>query len=305
MEAEAGRSGRWSPRVEDMIARTPRPWVAAATAVMIFGLGTADTPRVSRLAPHRHVEVVLTVDGASAGTTIRPIARLLQTQFGLPLPARVAAHVYDGLEPFERGLVTYASLTAPHAAEMARFAAGATLPGIVLLRAPALTSSPSVDWPRLIAHELTHLAQIELAGGDTGPAQWLAEGMADWVAYRVVEQLGPGGFADAHASPRADAVEYVRRTGGLDLAALASPTAFVVQHRQVGTVLTYRLTRHLAAELVRRRGFDALVRYFRAFRVSDDAEANFLASFGISVDGFARSTRDRLAVPARPAPPRS
>ena len=281
-----------------MITRAPRPWVAAATAALILGLGTADTPRISLLAPHRHLEVVLTVDGASAtaAAAIRPIARLLQTQFGLPLPTRVTAHVYDGLEPFERGLVTYAALTAPAAAEMARFAAGATLPGIVLLRAPALASRPSVDWPRLIAHELTHVAQIELAGGDTGPAQWLAEGMAEWVAYRVAEHLGVGGFPGVHASPRADAVEYVRRTGGLDLAALASPKGLIVRHRQVGTVLTYRLTRHLTAELVRRRGFEALVRYFRAFRVSDDAEANFAASFGIPVDGFARITRDRLAV---------
>jgi hypothetical protein len=266
-------------------------------ALALLGLGTADTPRVSLLAPHRHLELVLAVDGASASTAapLRPIARLLQTEFGLPLPARITARVYDGPAPFEQGLVAYADVPATRAAEVARFAIGATIPGTVLLRAPAATIGPAVEWPRLIAHELTHLAQIELAGRDTGPTQWLAEGMAEWVAYQVVERLGLGDFASRRASARAAATEYVRRANGLDLNALASPNSFVAQHQRVGTLLTYRLVLHLAGDLISEHGLAPLVGYFRAFRSSDDAAGNFMASFGSSVDGFALAALSRLA----------
>jgi hypothetical protein len=264
--------------------------------VIALGACGADTPRLSLLALHPHVEMVLIVNGAGPNTetTIRPIAHILQRQFGLPLPARVTAHVYDGRVPFEQGLVTYAALPAPSAAEMAQFASGATIAGTVLLRAPVVAAGPAVEWPRLIAHELTHLAQIELAGDDIGPAQWLAEGMADWVAYRVVDGLGLSDFAGRRAIARMGAAEYVRRARGLDLARLANPRTFIARHRDIGTLVTYRLTLHLTDELVSRHGFPALLSYFRAFRLSDDAEANFAAIFGISVDGFARVTRDRL-----------
>ena len=45
------------------------------------------------------------------------------------------------------------------------------------------------EWLRLLAHELTHVAQIELAQGEGRAAQWLAEGMAEWAAFRVLERL--------------------------------------------------------------------------------------------------------------------
>ena len=243
---------------------------------------------------------MLAVDGAPASTLapLRTIARILQADLGLPLPARVTARVYDGPAGFERGLVTYAAVPAARATELARFAIGATIPGTVLLQAPAL---PSIEWPRLIAHELTHLAQIELAGGDTGPAQWLAEGMAVWVAYRVVERLGLSDLEGRRQLARVAALEYVRRVNGLDLDALATPSGFLVQHRRIGTLLTYRLSLHLAGDLIAQHGFPSMVDYFRAFRLSDDGAANFSASFGISTDGFARSALARLGVVPAPA----
>ena len=45
------------------------------------------------------------------------------------------------------------------------------------------------EWLRLIAHELTHVSQFELAGGEGRAEQWLAEGMAEHVAFQVLERL--------------------------------------------------------------------------------------------------------------------
>lgn len=276
--------------------------IALGVVLVILGLGPPAPPRVSLLAPHGQAELVLAIDGvpASAAAPLRVVARILQADLGLPLPARVTARVYDGPAHFERGLVTYAAVPAARAAELAQFAIGATIPGTVLLQAPA---GPSIEWPRLIAHELTHLAQIELAGGDTGPAQWLAEGMAEWVAYRVVERLGLTDVESRRELARVGALEYVRRASGLDLDALAAPSGFLVQHRRIGTLVTYRLSLHLAGDLIAQHGFPSMVDYFRAFRVSGDAAANFSASFGVSTEAFGQAALARLTAEPSPALP--
>jgi hypothetical protein len=279
-------------------ARVGRGRAALVLVLALLGLGAPPPPRLSLLTPHRFSELVLAVDGGTPNVvaSFRPVARILQADLGLPLPSRITAHVYDEPGPFEQGLVTYAALSAPRAAELARFAIGTAMPGVVLLRTPAPATGPSVEWPRLVAHELTHLAQIELAGGDVGPAQWLAEGMAEWVAYRVVERLGLGDFASRRSTARDGAAEYVRRANGLDLDLLATPGGFLADHQRIGTLVTYRLALHLADDLVTEHGFPALVGYFRAFRASGDAAANFAASFGVSVDAFAQAALTRLAL---------
>jgi hypothetical protein len=58
--------------------------------------------------------------------------------------------------------------------EVASFAAGLARPGRVLLHAGATRGR--LEPMRLIAHELTHVVQFDLAGGDGRADQWLAEG---------------------------------------------------------------------------------------------------------------------------------
>jgi hypothetical protein len=295
-----------------VIARGRRSGIALGLVVALFVLGPVQPPRGWRLWTHQGLPLMLTVDGgpADAAAVLRRVAGILHVDLGLPLPARIAARVYDGPARFEQGLVRYASVPAAYAAELARFAIGATTPGAVFLVAPTRATTPSIEWPRLIAHELTHLAQIELAGGETGQAQWLAEGMAEWVAYRVLERLDVDDFESRRALARAAAVEYVGRAGGLDLDGLATPAGFLAHHRRLGTLVTYRLVLHLADELVTQHGFASLVGYFRAFRLSPDPAGNFAASFGGSLDAFARTAQARLesdrldAVPGERQQPR-
>jgi hypothetical protein len=276
--------------------------IGLGLALALVTGGPAADPRVGYLLPHRGLPLLLTVDGATADVAapLLLVAEILRADLGLPLPARITARLYDGPARFEQGLVTHAAVPATRAAELARFAVGATIPGSVLLVAPAGAASPSVEWPRLIAHELAHLAQIELAAAETGPAQWLAEGMAEWVAYEVVDRLGLDDFESRRVMARAAAIDYVRRSGGLDLDALASAEGFVSGHRRAGTLATYRLVLHLADSLVAEHGFASLVGYFRGFRVSDDAAGNFTASFGLSVDAFEQAAVARLAIGGTP-----
>ena len=287
--------------VADAAGRTV---LAAVLGLLTLGPPAA-TPRVPLSGLDLHSPLVLTVNGApdDAAAVLGSVARILQVDLGLPLPSRVSAHVYDAPLRFREGLVSHASVPAARAAELAEFAIGATVPGAVHLLAPARATPPPAEWPRLIAHELTHVAQIELAGGHRGPAQWLAEGMAEWVAYRVLERLDLDDFTARRATARTAALEYVASTGGLDLGALATPDGFLARHRQIGTLLTYRLVLHLAGDLVAQHGFAPLVGYFRAFRLSADAAANFTTSFGTSVNAFERAALARLAAEPAPAGP--
>lgn len=298
MAAGAGLLGSCAPGSDPVTDHVRLGRLGGRLILALLALGPAQTPRGGHLFPHRGTLPSVTVDGAPADTArlLRHIARILLVDLGLPLPARIAARVYDGPERFEQGLIVDAAVPAARAAELGRFAVGVAIPGAVLLRAPARAPAPSMDWPRLIAHELTHLAQIELAGHDRGPAQWLTEGMAEWVAYRVIERLGLDHFADRRAMAQAAAVEYVRRAGGLDLDRLTSRERFVSAHQQAGTLLTYWLVLHLVDALVTKHGFASLVEYFGAFRVSDDAAANFAASFGTSLDAFEQAALGALAL---------
>jgi hypothetical protein len=274
----------------------------ALIMVVALSLGPVDASRYPRRAPHADVRWALVVNGApaEAAALLRRVARILDVELGLPLPARIVARVYDGPAHFNEGLVTDAAVSVEHAAELAQFAIGAAVPGEILVLAPAGVRRSTVDWPRLIAHELTHLAQIELAATDTGPAQWLREGMAEWVAYQVLQRLGLDDFRMRRAMAQAAAVEYIGRARGLNLDALATPRGFIAQHRRIGTLLTYRLALHLTDELVVRHGFRSLVRYFGAFRYSDDASHNFAVTFTASPTAFARAVLTRLRPSAQP-----
>jgi hypothetical protein len=263
----------------------------------LLGLGPAAGSRSPLFQSHLHVLPVLSVDGApaNAAALLTTIARTVQMDFGLPLPTRITARIYDGQARFEQGLATYGAVPAPQAAELARFAIGAAVPGTLLLVAPAAAPAPSLEWPRLIAHELTHLAQIELAGTEARPAQWLAEGMAEWVAYRVLTRLGLVDFETWSTGARTAAADWVERAAGLDLEALATPYGFLAHHQRVGPLLTYRLALHLTDRLVEREGLPALVGYFQAFRSSSDPVLNFGTSFGTSLGEFEQDVLACLA----------
>lgn|ERR671919_2528054 len=281
------------------VLTVPRRLAASTLGLMLVSLtlGPAQGPYGFQPDPHRGTLPMLTVSGAPADAVgmLQRIARILQVDLRLPLPARIFAHIYDGPQRFEQGLVADAAVPLVRAAALGRFAVGVALPGTLLLQAPPHAQEVAGDWPRLLAHELTHLAQIELAGRDRGPAQWLVEGMAEWVAYRVVDQLGLASFEDWTALARVAAATYVRKADGLDLDRLTRRDAFMAEHQRVGTLLTYRLVFHLAHSLVAEHGLQSLMEYFLAFRFSGDAARNFSTSFDMSVEAFERAALTTLA----------
>jgi hypothetical protein len=217
---------------------------------------------------------------------IRGIAAILVHDLGLPMPPMFTAYVYSGREGFERGLVLDGNVSPVRAAELSEFAVGIGKRRLLLLNDEGGTARGR-EWFRLIAHELAHVSQIEMAQGEGRAEQWLAEGMAEWVAFNVIDRLG----LDTVARRRALATAGIRNHAALlaarlDLETLGNPRGFTVRHLREGSLPTYQLAFLMADYLITRDGFSRVVAYFRSFERRQDRHANFRDTFGQSLELF-------------------
>jgi hypothetical protein len=218
--------------------------------------------------------------------TVRGVATLLSRELALPVPDRVMVYIYSSRAVFEQGLMQDGRLPAVRAAELSEFAVGVGKRRQLLLQDER--SEPAArEWLRLVAHELTHVAQIELAQGEGRAEQWLAEGMAEWAAFSVLERLG----LDTLAKRRAAALGHVHeqaalRQARLDLETLGTPRGFTVRHLREGSLPTYQLAFLMTDHLIRRHGFDGLVRYYRSLAAGLTRHEAFNFAFGQSLDQF-------------------
>lgn len=223
---------------------------------------------------------------------VRTVAAIMVHDLRLPLPDQVTVYVYASRHVFERGLVEDAQISPGRAAELSEFAIGIGRPRQILLSDDGVRGR---EWFRLIAHELTHVSQIELAGGEGRAEQWLAEGMAEWVAFSVLERLA----FDTVAGRRAASIAGIRNHAALvaarlDLESLGSPRGFTLRHQREGSVPTYQLAFLMADYLIARHGFARLVDYFASFGTRRDRVDNFRRAFGQTLDEFEREILSHL-----------
>jgi hypothetical protein len=230
---------------------------------------------------------------------VRGLAALLVRDLGLPMPANFTVYVYSGRQVFEQGLVQDAHVAPARAAELSEFAVGIGKKRQLLLNDDS-AHPRGREWLRLIAHELAHVSQIELQGGEGRAEQWLAEGMAEWVAFTVLERLG----LDTVVNRRALATAGIRNHAALvaarlDLETLGNPRGFTVRHLKEGSLPTYQLAFLMADYLIDRDGFPRVVAYFRSFDRRQDRHANFKDTFGQSLDQFEREVLAHLKTVVR------
>jgi hypothetical protein len=225
---------------------------------------------------------------------VRGIAAIMAKSFGLPVPDSVTVLVYGGRRAFEQGLMRDARVSPVQAAQLSDFAIGVGARGQVLLNDQP-TDRTQREWLRLIAHELTHVSQIELTGGEGRGEQWLAEGMAEWVAFSTLEHLGLDTLEHRRQAGMTGIRSHVTLLQGkLDLEARGTPRGFTAWHLQEGSIPVYQLTFLMMDYLVERRGFAAIRTYFASFRRASDRRKNFNAAFGESLADFEADVLVRL-----------
>jgi hypothetical protein len=230
-------------------------------------------------------------------SAVRRLAGVLERDLGLPMPPRLTLYVYESRERFRDGLVYDGSIAPTVAASYAEFALGVAVPQTFFLRAAGPEWLEEGDALRLVAHELAHLGQIELALGQERGMQWLAEGMAEWSAFTALDRLRPGTLAAYRRAILPGVRAQVAARPRLDLAGLDAPAEFLARHRRDGTQATYHLAFALVDDLIGRNGWRAMLDYWRAFQASRDSDGNFTAAFGQPVDDFEREVVLRLTAP--------
>jgi hypothetical protein len=225
---------------------------------------------------------------------VQGVAAVMVRDLGLPLPERVTVYLYSGREVFEQGLIRDANIAPVRAAELSDFAVG-----VGKRRQLLLHDEPGMDrgreWLRLIAHELTHVAQIELAHGEGRAEQWLAEGMAEWVAFTVLERLQLDLVSRRHELAVAGVrFQAALQAGRLDLETLGTPRGFTMRHLREGSLPTYQLSFLMTEYLIHREGFPRLLEYFAAAARPRERQATFRTVFGQNLGEFEREVLQYL-----------
>jgi hypothetical protein len=230
---------------------------------------------------------------------VRGLSAILMRDLGLPMPANFVVYVYSGRQIFEQGLIQDAQVTPVRAAELSEFAVGIGKRRQLLLNDDA-GQAHGREWLRLIAHELAHVSQIEMAGGEGRAEQWLAEGMAEYVAFMALERLSLDSIANRRALATAGIRNHTALVAArLDLETLGNPRGFTVRHLKEGSLPTYQLAFLMADYLIARDGFERVVSYFRSFERRQDRHANFRETFGQSLDQFEQEVLGHLKTVVR------
>ena len=258
--------------------------VLSAIATALGGSSRSRT-----VTPLSLISLVVPTNARALGTTeeaVRGIAAIISSHLGLGVPDHLTVHIYGGRLAFEQGLIRDGRVSPLLAAEMSDFAIGVVTRGQVLLYDRPRDRSDR-EWLRLIAHELAHVAQIQLAGGEGRGEQWLAEGMAEWVAYSTLERLGLDSMGRRRMAATSGLhLHATRLESGLDLEARGTPRGFTDWHTREGALGTYQLAFLMTDYLIEQRGFDRMKAYFASFRNSTDRRGNFDRAFGETILDF-------------------
>lgn len=265
------------------LAATVRPAGRNADHVTLSILADAPAKSLTRALLHR----------TAYETDVQRIARVFH-QLGLPLPEQITLRLYSSAELLTRGLGEDVGLAPSLATTIGEVAVGVALDETLLVLEPEFRRGPRA-WLRLVAHEMAHLSQIQLAGGEDCGARWLAEGMADWVAFTVLDRLGVAPMGVERDSILMSARDSMATTGlELDLDQIDEPLRFLEHARNVGVQPLYRLAFLRVHHLIQQRGFDTLVGYFRACPSRTAERARFERVFGQRVVDFERDVVQAL-----------
>jgi hypothetical protein len=140
---------------------------------------------------------------------------------------------------------------------------------------------------RVLAHELTHVLQRDLAGRrPAGWESWMVEGFADWVAYKVLDSLSIESFAKSRQRIVDSVVAGSARQTLPSLPQLYSQADIMTWTRTLGRHAAYGQGMVAIDLLVEQNGLPAVVDYFRKFAKLNNRQGNFSAAFGETLEEF-------------------
>jgi hypothetical protein len=280
-------------------SRRVRGCGAALLGAALIALACAPRPGRLLVVPLTPLTAVVTYEdlaAMAASDMVPSVAALLAETFAAPLPRAVTLGLYRTRLAFTTGLVHDVGLSPRMALDVSRTALGFALPRTVLL----LTGEGAGDHVRLVAHEMMHVSQMELAGPGGRPTHWILEGTAEWGALTLLQHLGAPAIESRMGVARAIGLRYLTDHPRFSLASVRRSDDFRRWQRAAGDLVAYHVSYALAEQLVARHGLPAVLTYFRAYRHSEDHVKNFQRAFGSSPEDFIAAARGSMSSLPRP-----
>jgi hypothetical protein len=199
-------------------------------------------------------------------------------------------YFYPYREAFAQGLTEKFDTDPPQARDIANFALGRIRQTReskqLLVNEEILERQSWTERIHFLAHELTHIVQYELANRTPAGDQWLREGMADWVAFRVLESLG----LDTFGRRQQQQIARVKREKGRHtlpaISQLVTSRDWDTLSAKHGGGLVYGQAFLATDFLMQRQGLSSVIEYFRRFTQSRNRLQNFRAAFGEELSAF-------------------
>ena len=221
---------------------------------------------------------------------IATITYILEREFRIP-PVDASLRFYHSREALTTALVR--SGYEPVAARRVTASVGAlAADGKIVLNDSVLLRRPWTQRIAVLAHELTHTVQYQLAANRRGTSdQWLREGFSEWAAMRVLERLDVTTLARA----RSIRMRLVRNAGTLPpLSSLSNGEEWLRLNGRADEVMVYPYAFLAVDLLVQQHGAPKVLDYFRLFAFTDDREWAFRKAFGQDLTHFERMLRERI-----------
>jgi hypothetical protein len=223
------------------------------------------------------------------------IVELLSRKYQLPVP-RHTLEIYAAPAEFEAALVANLAISEESARAAASFAKAAVGNLRIMVNEPAFLTWSRAERVVGLAHEIVHACQAELVGDATLPRfQWLVEGFAEWMGYRVAHDLGIADFV----KERAGMVSRVRTAhSAVGLAPLMELDTLEqwIEARRIRSFDAMYPYVFLAVDfLLTRHSYNRALDFFPMLGDSRDTEAGFRAAFGESLAQFQAALDAHLA----------
>jgi hypothetical protein len=256
--------------------------------MLLTGCGTIPRETLVTVTPGapRSVAAHITAYQDAVDTIVSVMAEDLQ----IPVPeTSFALYFYSNREAFAQGLTEKFKTDPVVAREIAKSALGRirqTHEGKQLLVNEEILEY--LQWPdrmHVLAHELTHIVQYELAGGRLAGDLWLIEGFADWVASQVMEALGLDTFSRRKNQKIA---QFRREHTPPSLSQMATVQDWDALSARHGGAIAFGQAFLATDLLIQRHGLASVIEYFRHVNRASSRRQHFRAIFGEELSAFER-----------------
>lgn len=216
------------------------------------------------------------------------VITITSKELGLPVVDPLTLHLHKDTNAYAAG----AGRTGRLPSEVVQFSAAVAQDLRIHVNMERVQGRPWSSQMKLLAHEYTHNIEYLFSPLFRG-SQWIREGFAEWVAWKVVDSLGWQLYA---TSVHRAKLEVGRQAKSLpSLTELEESNGWTTWTNQPnGSIHTYHLAFLAVDKLMATSGVAGMERYF--------STQNFASGFGVSLRDLEKELKASLGVPAAAKP---